>query len=763
MPPGARRLRDRFSGDPAWIAGLVLACLAIVAAGRGLQPGLDFCRWDNFEYFSPILQYAHGLWLKGEVPLWNPHQHLGEPVLAQGQSGALYFGYTLAEALRVLLGLAPGTLMLLVVLLHLPLAVVGLWLLQRELGVGRLFAAVAALSVAFGGYLSSIASAWILVLPIFAWLPWILWGCSRQLARGGAAGVVPAVAGLGAVAAVGHPQFVIYVWLTAGVFSLAAGLAARQARRLPRIALLMALGGLVSLPALLPALDGYQHSARTDVFTLAQFLGRPAAPRMLWGLLSPVFPLDNGFLPDRASVMGYVGAWMVPALAAGGAALTRGAKASETRRVLLRSFAVCLGVGASLVWLATGEHGRLYPLTYGIPIWSSLRWPFKILLVAWAPLTVAGGIGLQLLADAATSRAARAVPVALAVGLSTCAAVALGTLPRFSCADVVVLAAAACVLVSLVALDTRWGQVLLGVASVVSCAAVLALSHDMGFTTYPERLGAYGADRLGVDPAHRVLPLSSVDAKAPRLQALALAESATANGYESATGKAEGLVPVWYQSSLPTDVPGAPVRPFLTLFLSSGLMRSYSIGSLLVSANDVEVRKMVEAAGHPLLRDFDGVAVYQVERPMGRAWFAPTRVVSAAAGPYWGDPQRPEVVTVQGSVESSEVQPVGVVRRVDSRPSEVVVEVEAPEGGYLVLSTSFYPGWNAEADGTPLAIELVNGRLMGVRLPPGARTVRWSFTSPALEFGSSMALVGVLGMAGWVLLVWHRARAARAP
>ena len=54
---------------------------------------IDYNRWDNFEYFTPIIEYSQSLWMSLEIPFWNPHQFMGTPLLGTGQAGPFYLGY----------------------------------------------------------------------------------------------------------------------------------------------------------------------------------------------------------------------------------------------------------------------------------------------------------------------------------------------------------------------------------------------------------------------------------------------------------------------------------------------------------------------------------------------------------------------------------------------------------------------------------------------------------------------------------------------
>jgi hypothetical protein len=322
----------------------VVLALAAVLAGT-----FDYNLWDNFEYFTPILEYTHGLWLKGSVPLWNSQQHMGEPLLAAGQPGALYFPYTLALLLTRLLRMGPERLMLMIVSLHLPFMVGGWFLAIRRLDVRPAIAAAAAISVSFGGFLTTISTAWIFMFPTMTLMPWILYGLIRQLTHPGTAGAVSLVIGLVATACLGHPQMLLYQWMTAGIFLAGFGIIYYDARRIAAVAGLLAIAVVLSLPAVLPITDLLAVSVRSNALSYSSFIDRSITPVTFVGWLLPIFRAPNGILDDRASVTAYEGAWVIPAVFAGLIiAHTAGRSASRS------AFWVALAATALILALAVG-------------------------------------------------------------------------------------------------------------------------------------------------------------------------------------------------------------------------------------------------------------------------------------------------------------------------------------------------------------------------------------------------------------------------
>jgi hypothetical protein len=118
---------------------------------------------------SPYL--AHGAFMAGELPLWNPRSGLGAPLAANLNSGA-------GNPLQWPLDLWPSPLAAdLFHLGRLLLLAWATWLLLRELMVGSIAAFVGAAIVAYGGYPMS----WIVHHPLSSelFLPLMLYGFER--------------------------------------------------------------------------------------------------------------------------------------------------------------------------------------------------------------------------------------------------------------------------------------------------------------------------------------------------------------------------------------------------------------------------------------------------------------------------------------------------------------------------------------------------------------------------------------------------------
>ena len=96
---------------------------------------------------------------------------------------------------------------------------------------------------------------------------------------------------------------------------------------------------------------------------------------------------------------------------------------------------------------------------------------------------------------------------------------------------------------------------------------------------------------------------------------------------------------------------------------------------------------------------------------------------------------------------------------------EVMIEAEVSAESWLVLADSYYPGWKAfvrpagsgEDQERETAIRLVNGNFRGVRLSPGAWTVRFRYSPPTFQIGAFLSfLSGMLVIFMLMLWLWRR-------
>ena len=120
---------------------------------------------DVGHFYHPLFQLIQQIWSEGKLPLWNPYENCGSPIIAQSTSSVFY-----PLKLIFFLPLAFDTNFKMFILIHFVIAAVGVLRLCRTLEQSWLAAFVAALSFAFSqGYMFQYCN-----LPFLcsaAWLP----------------------------------------------------------------------------------------------------------------------------------------------------------------------------------------------------------------------------------------------------------------------------------------------------------------------------------------------------------------------------------------------------------------------------------------------------------------------------------------------------------------------------------------------------------------------------------------------------------------
>jgi hypothetical protein len=143
----------------------------------------------------------------------------------------------------------------------------------------------------------------------------------------------------------------------------------------------------------------------------------------------------------------------------------------------------------------------------------------------------------------------------------------------------------------------------------------------------------------------------------------------------------------------------------------------------------------------PTLYTAGTTTIQQVPDPLPRAYFVSqvygakneAEVVSRLTSPDFD--YRREVIIMEGEAlrqaqdkEKAEAEEeIGTVNVVTDRANQVSLKVEAPSAGFVVLTDTFYPGWQAMIDGQPVAIWPANLAFRAVAVEAGAHEIVFSY------------------------------------
>jgi hypothetical protein len=149
--------------------------------------------------------------------------------------------------------------------------------------------------------------------------------------------------------------------------------------------------------------------------------------------------------------------------------------------------------------------------------------------------------------------------------------------------------------------------------------------------------------------------------------------------------------------------------------------------------------------------------------PYARVIVAAAKAPEAAQVPLLIDERFPvETVVLFADTSSARadsiVQPIpksAVVANVANwKPGAMTVTLSGSDAkeGHLLVSENWYPDWHAEIDGKPGIVRRADHSLLSVDLPPGARSVRLWFDSPAYARGKIMSAIALVAAIALTLI-----------
>jgi hypothetical protein len=148
--------------------------------------------------------------------------------------------------------------------------------------------------------------------------------------------------------------------------------------------------------------------------------------------------------------------------------------------------------------------------------------------------------------------------------------------------------------------------------------------------------------------------------------------------------------------------------------------------------------------------------LYENDGALGPAWIAEKLERVAAPAQSWrrlATADGPIAIATEDALEGIAWPRAsrGTARLVRG-DAAVEVDVDAPEGGVLVVPGLAASGWRASVDGRVAPVLTVDGALTGVVLPAGAREVRLRYTPVSLGLG---AAVSAAALALAIALLWR--------
>ncbi|MBE0699028.1 MAG: YfhO family protein, partial [Anaerolineaceae bacterium] len=342
---------------------------------------------------------------QGSLPLWNPLNGMGAPLLANYQAAFLYppnwfllfAGWVSGDG-----GIAYGFTLLAAV--HLAWAGLGMALLLKRLDFSWLAQIIGGVAFGLSGYLVARLGFFSMVW-VGAWLPWVIYFVHGLKISAGRIEFSPGLtACLALQLLAGHAQLAWYSILIGGGWVTVAALGQKSFKRVLTawgsfgLAVLLAAG--IASVQLVPTFEYLRNSQRADAFAYQEAMTYSFWP---WRFLT-IFSPDFFGSPGKGDYWGYASYWedhfymgMLPVLLAfvSLAAISKSRKSGNqsARRYLVTG---CWGLVLASFTLGLGKNTPLFPFLYwNIPTFDMFQAPTRYLIGATFALPILAAAGIE--------------------------------------------------------------------------------------------------------------------------------------------------------------------------------------------------------------------------------------------------------------------------------------------------------------------------------------------------------------------------------
>lgn len=653
---------------------------------------------DLVNQVLPWLSFQARAWRQGYMPLWDPYHWGGQSLIGQGQPGVLSFANWLLFLAPLQNGhIAKWALDWYFVLIHYA-AVLFCYYLCRDLRLSRAASILAASAFGLGGVVGN--ADWPQMLNGMIYAPLVLL-FSLRLLRDMAPWRSTCAAGgfVGLAFLSGHHQAPLFLSLL--LTCVLTAFCLRRGLRAVAVSLAgVAMAGLVAAAQALPAYEYFSHALRwvgssapvTFGETVPYTVHQSASYNPV-GVLGLVFPKiaveSNAFVGTACLALAVIG-------------VAAGWFRPVTRTLMVVALAALL--------LSFGGASVLHGLVYSIfPGMDKARTPASVLFLFDLPVFVLAGFGLDALRKPGVR--SRAITVVVARVLAWGGALVY----------LLLLAVAFAVREKVFELgDSAFAAVMMLLGAMLLIAWRRdAISERTGVLLFialvlVEHSGVTGKGYSHKDNGWRYYgQLSAHDDIAAFLKRREAAPRITVDHQQLPYNFGD-----WYGVHELTGYAGVTQNIYRLHGDRSAQVKlgiRYHVGSRPLYAD----QKLV-------FESRSGLRVYESDVHWPRAWSVPAGTCTGAAA---------------DSVEM-----------VRERNGEMVLKAKLSCGGVVVVGSTYDPGWAASVDGGSVAVQEVDGFLLGTAVSAGTHDIVLRYRPTTFRWGAALSIIGMV-LLGVVLTV----------
>ncbi|HVE82302.1 MAG TPA: YfhO family protein [Myxococcales bacterium] len=699
-----------------WLLTTALLAAGVAFAYRPIFRGAVIAGRDAFRLFIPYSALILESLRQGELPLWNPYMRLGQPMAAALISQGLYPPAILTAVLG-----GPVAGVTLRQILHVVIAWFGVQRLGRALRQSHAAASIAATAFALSPLLTDLGGHQN-VVDAAAWSGWMAVGWLRLARRPALREAAPAAIFTALSFLAGSPEVLLWQLIACAALVLAQ----RPSRKAPLV--LAALWSLaLSAYLLLPAAEFLATSTRGAGRT--DQLDWSTSPAQLLALAWPFADAPRGAYWDSPDQW-----WLVTEFLGATVGALALVSLRRSRRVL--PFAAC---AALFAFIALGSNFALSAALWRVPPLELFRFPAKLLVGIAFCVAVLAGAGLDRALVLARRRRVLAIAAACVTAISALAAGLAGAgLFRKGVALGAPWVWAWCLAAVAILLwvPRRWRRLSLAGLVVAELATFHAFQVGFGWWV-PDRMAQPSILAAQLPPGFQgrvSLPVTD--------------ELAGSDELDLIDRSRDALVPNRHLEERLHALEGyGAIEPARTdEFHMAGNRSVFDLAG---------VEYFIRRKGPPY-PDLQEVAhpdrlpgLYRSRTAAPRAFVvqraqvvpdaeALRRVLSP--NQLW----RQEAFLADGEPLLAHPCEGSETRIVSETTATLELDVAACGDGYLVITSSHYPGWRAEIDGTEQPIHRADYALQAVRVTGGRHHVWLRYRPLSFRIGAAISLLALL-------------------
>jgi len=765
-----------FSKDWHW--AVLLALLNLLLFGDALFTDQTFYFRDVSFFHYPLKKLVTEAYANGEWPLWNPYIQLGQPLLANPNTMALYPSQILFQILPFQFAFE------LHFVLHCILGGIATFYLARNLEFCRTGAFAAAAIYNFSGVTLSFVNLFN-ILPVVTFLPLLTLALIKLLQGVTVTRLLSAGVVFGAFGLLLEPLSCLAIALfllffLAAYFCFSGKVKLRVPAALGWITLVIVSAILLAAIQILPTLELIQSSGRRGGLDFHAVSGWSLHPINLLQLIFPrifgdFFKLTrNGswaaaFFENREPYLlsCYLGAFTL-LLALFGLLLSE-------RRWMSRTLAL---VALLALLLASGKYGPVYEQLFKIcPLFRYGRYPVKYLLTFNFSLALLAGYGMHRIielrkANQWTDYIKRPWVLGCLIFLGIAFAGSVVTVRRtgaqannpeavlpVSYDGKALEVPKPMIVAALQSLQLQLGAVAIFLTlswvgkvrtSIVTASAVMLLLFDFGIHDYwinplvhselydAAPAAVYLQERARTSAPFRIYKLANDGLQE---DPLTLGESnsivwnyfyrkLTLTQFLSAKEHVSFAVfqPVDRLETIPSQQIYLELTSVKTQEEKLRFLAGLNVGYILATQN-VESPLLALDSTFPV-NSPEPLRVYRLSNPIPRVFLTDSQ------GPADRQLSFQDQLSVEGIAGNRENPRSERAQVVSYRPNQVEIETESARNRLLVLLDSYYTGWKATIDGKAVPVVAANFVYRAIELPQGRHRVAFRYMSPSFALGA---------------------------